>query len=115
MSDPYREDKTPLIIEFSKTQEGGLVAVSEIPPVSREELEEISNKAIDKAMTIIQETAQKVNSAIKNIGGGDDDRRPDHVEVDFGIRCDTENGVMISKALNESTFNVRLTWNNSGK
>jgi Trypsin-co-occurring domain 1 len=111
MSNPYKEEKTPLLIEFTKTPKGGLEPVRSPPPArTREELEEISNVAIDKAMTVIQDMAQKVNTAIKNLG--EDDKRPDHAEVGFGIRCDTDDGVMISKSLNEATFNVKLLWNN---
>jgi hypothetical protein len=44
--------------------------------------------------------AQQVNSSIKNIDG-----RPDHVEVDFGIKFDAE-----AKASMEANLNVKLTW-----
>jgi hypothetical protein len=50
MSDPYSEEKTPLLIEFTSTQEG-LKPVRNIPWPSRDQLEEKSNKA--KGMTII--------------------------------------------------------------
>ena len=63
-------------------------------------------------MTVIQDTTQRVNSVIKSLG---EDRRPDHVEVEFGVRCDTEKGVMISKASDEATFNIKLVWDNLGK
>jgi hypothetical protein len=57
----YSEEKTPLSIEFTSTQEG-LTPVRNIPWPSRDKLEEKSNKAIEKAMTVIQVTAEKVNS-----------------------------------------------------
>jgi hypothetical protein len=103
MSDPYSEEKTPLLIEFTTTQEG-LTPVRYTWP-SREGLEEKSQQAIDKAMTVIQNTAQKVNSAIKAIDG-----RPDHVEVEFGIKFDAEVGVILAKASMEASLNVTLTW-----
>jgi len=109
MSDPYSEEKTPLLIEFTSTQEG-LTPVRNIPWPNRDELEEKSNKAIDKAMTVIQSTAQKVNSAIKSIDG-----QPDHVEVEFGITFDAEVGVILAKASMEASLNVTLTWDNLGK
>lgn len=46
--------------------------------------------------------AQQVNSSIKNIDG-----RPDHVEVDFGIKFDAE-----AKASMEANLHVKLTWDN---
>jgi hypothetical protein len=106
MSDPYSEEKTPLLIEFTTTQEG-LTPVRNIPWPNRDELEEKSNKAIDKAMTVIQSTAEKVNSAIKNVEG-----HPDHVEVEFGIKFDAEVGVILAKASMEASLNVTLTWDN---
>lgn len=60
MSDPYREEKTPLLVEFTRTQEEGLTPVRSLPSLSREELEEMSNKAMDKALVVMQSTAQKV-------------------------------------------------------
>jgi hypothetical protein len=70
---------------------------------NRDELEEKSNKAIEKAMTVIQSTAEKVNSAIKNVKG-----RQDHVEVEFGIKFDAEVGVILAKASMEASLNVTL-------
>ena len=110
MSNPYKEPKTPLLVEFTKTPKGGLESVRSPPPArTREELEEISKLAVDKAMTVIQDMAQKVKTAISNLG--DDNEQPNHAEVSFGIRCDTDDGVVISKSLNEATFNVKLVWN----
>ncbi len=110
MSDPYSEGKTPFLIEFTTTTQEGLTPVRNIPWPNRDDLEEKSNKAIEKAMMIIQNTAEKVNSAIKNIEG-----RPDHVEVEFGIKFDAEIGVILAKASMESCLNVKLTWDNGGK
>jgi hypothetical protein len=46
------EEKTPLLIEFMTRQEG-LTPVGIIPWPSRDKLEEKSNQAIDKAMTVM--------------------------------------------------------------
>jgi hypothetical protein len=111
--EPYKEQKTPLLIEFTKTQRGGLESVSNVPPaLSPEQLEQISNAAIEKAMIVLQDTAKIVNTAIRNLS---EDRRPDHAEVSFGIRCDTDNGIIISKASGQATFSVKLVWNDLGK
>ena len=112
MSDPYSEEKTPLLIEFTTTTQEGLTPVRNIPWPNRDELEEKSNKAIEKAMVIIQNTTEKVNSAItKNTIEG----RPDHVEVQFGIKFDAEVGVILAKASIEASLNVTLSWGNLGK
>jgi hypothetical protein len=109
MSDPYADEKTPLLIEFTTTQEE-LTPVRNIPWPNRDELEEKSNKAIEKAMTVIQSTAEKVNSVIKNVEG-----RPDHVEAEFGIKFDAEVGVILAKASMEASLNVTLSWDNLRK
>jgi hypothetical protein len=114
MSDPYNEERTPLIIEFTKTPEEGLVPVRAVPPRLEQEelpkLEEKSNKAMDKAMTIIQDIAKRVNSAI-NITHGE----PHRVEIGFGIKFDDDVGVMLAKTQTEATLNVKLTLDNLGK
>jgi hypothetical protein len=61
----------------------------------------------------MQSTAQKVSSAIKNIV--DDNNRPDHVQVEFGTKCNSDYGVMLATKLNEANLNVNLTWSNLGK
>lgn len=65
---------------------------------------------MDKALVVMQSTAQKVNSAIKSIDG-----IPDHIEVEFGIKFDVEAGVIIAKASMEASLNVKLTWDNLEK
>jgi hypothetical protein len=111
--EPYKEQKTPLLIEFTKMQKGGLESVSNVPPaLSPEQLEQISNAAIEKAMTVLQDTAKIVNTTIRSLS---EDRRPDQAEVSFGIKCDTDNGIIISKASDQATFNVKLVWNNLAK
>ena len=107
MSDPYADENTPLLVEFTKTEEG-LTPVSALSFLNRDELKEKSNKAIDKAMSVIQDVAGRVNSSVKEIKG-----RPDHVEVEFGIKFDTEVGVIIAKASMEASVNVKLTWDQS--
>jgi hypothetical protein len=49
--------------------------------------------------------SQKVNSTVKDMEG-----HPNHVEVDFGIKFDTEAGIIIAKASMEASLNVKLTW-----
>ena len=65
--EPYKEQKPPLLVEFTKMQRGGLESVSNVPPaLSPEQLEQISNAAIEKAMTsVLQDIAKIVNTTIK--------------------------------------------------
>jgi hypothetical protein len=115
MSNPYKKERTPFLIEFSKTSGESLVPVRNIaPPDSTEELEEMSSKAMDKAITIIHDTSQKLNSAMKSINDDGNNRGPNHIQVEFGIKYDTDYGVLLAKALNEASFNVKLIWNNLG-
>ena len=83
--DPYEEEDTPILVEFSKTEEGTLQPVSAFDWFDRDKLKEKSDKAIKRAMIFIQDMSQKVNSTLKDMDG-----HPNHVEVDFGIRFDTE-------------------------
>jgi hypothetical protein len=104
MEDPYDEENTPLLVEFTKTEEG-LTPVSALSFLSRDQLRDKSNKAIDKAMVVIQDVARRVNSSVTEVKG-----KPDHLEVEFGIKFDTEVGIIIAKASMEASLNVRLIW-----
>lgn len=114
MSDPYFQEKTPLIIEFTKTPEEGLVPVRAIPPALEPEglqkLEEKSDKAMDKAMTIIKDTANRVNSAMNTVNN-----KPPKIEISFGVKFDDDIGVMLAKTQTESTLIIKLTWDNKEK
>lgn len=103
--DPYEEQDTPLLVEFSKTEEGTLQPVGLRDWFDRNKLKDKSDRAIEKAMTFIQEMSKKVNSTVKDMEG-----KPNHVEVQFGIRFDAEAGIIIAKASMESSLNVNLTW-----
>lgn len=58
-------------------------------------------------MSVIQDVAGRVNSSVKDIKG-----KPNHVEVEFGVKFDTEVGVIIAKASMEASVNVKLSWDN---
>ena len=57
-------------------------------------------------MSTIQKMAEKVNSTVTNI-----DKRPNNVEVEFGIKFDAEVGVIVAKAKMEAGMTVKLSWN----
>ena len=103
--DPYEEQDTPLLVEFSTTEEGTLQPVGFRDWFDRNKLKDKSDKAIVKAMTFVQDMSKKVNSAVQDMEG-----KPNHVEVQFGIRFDVEAGIIIAKASVDSTLNVKLTW-----
>jgi hypothetical protein len=103
MSDTYTENNSntiPLLVEFTTT-EGELQQVT-YRHEDIQELTEKSNKAIGKALCAIQSIGSTSKFFNKNIDG-----RPDHVEVDFGIKFDAE-----AKASMEANLNVNLTWDN---
>jgi hypothetical protein len=104
LSDPYSEENTPLLIEFTKTEDG-LTPVSALSIFSSDQLKDKSLKAIEKAMDVIKEVAQLVNSSVNEI-----QKKPDHVEVSFGIKFDAEFGIIIAKASMEAGLNVQLAW-----
>jgi hypothetical protein len=64
-----------------------------------------SEDAVNAAMGTIRSMAQRVNAAVGSLP-----RRPDEVEVEFGITLDAESGAMIAKAAVGAAFTVRLTW-----
>jgi Trypsin-co-occurring domain 1 len=105
-ADPYDDKNTPIIVEFSSTSGDRITRETGIfDRFRRSDLVERSDKAIDKAMGIVQQMSQRVNAAIANI-----DKRPGHVQVEFGIKFDGEVGIVIAKASMEASMNVTLTW-----
>lgn len=56
-------------------------------------------------MNVIQDATGRVNSSVKDKKG-----KPNHVEVQFGVKFDTEVGVIIAKASMEASLNVKLIW-----
>jgi hypothetical protein len=70
-----------------------------------DDLEKASGKAIDHAMTTIEEISRRV--------GGLQERMPSEfsqVVVEFGLSLDVEAGALISKVGAEASITVSLTW-----
>jgi Trypsin-co-occurring domain 1 len=104
--DVYDEKTTPIIIEFSSTTEDKVIRQTGIlDRFKRPDLVDKSDKAIGKAMEVIQGMSQRINSALTDM-----DNRPHHAEIEFGIKFDGEFGIVIAKASMEASLNVRLTW-----
>lgn len=79
-----------------------------VAPVSRPTAEDIirkSNEAVEKAMATIQEMARHVTTTIDKISDP-----PTQMEVEFGIKFDSEVGAVVAKAGMECSINVKLTW-----
>ncbi len=66
--------------------------------------------ALDKAMSTIRQMGDRVTKTVKSINVAD---RPSKVELEFGIKFDTEVGAYVAKASTEAGFRVLLTWEQS--
>lgn len=73
----------------------------------KEDLAKKSEEAMNKAMSTIQNMAQRINSTIEGIG---EKNKPDNVEVEFGLKFDGELDVVIAKAGVEASIVVTLNW-----
>ncbi|GGW65176.1 CU044_2847 family protein [Streptomyces xantholiticus] len=97
------DDLTPddgrLLVEFPPGRGIRQVAVGPADLLRR------SEDAVNAAMGTIRSMAQRVNAAVGTLP-----RRPDEVEVEFGITLDAESGAMIAKAGVGAALTVRLTW-----
>lgn len=93
------DESKPIIVEFEPRPGMKQVGISPIDMADR------SIKALDSAMNAIYYMAKRVNSAVDAI-----DKKPDGVEVEFGLKLDAETGAIIAKAGIEATLNVKLIW-----
>ena len=96
-----------ILIEFTKTSQGGTVPVSLFSPTKKPDLVKKSNEAIGKAMATIRNMASELNSTIQTI-----ENRPNNVEMEFGIKFDIEVGAIVAKVTTEGSMKVKLVWNN---
>ena len=64
--------------------------------------------AVARAMTTIQEMADKVVAAARQAT-----EPPDELQVEFGIKLDAVAGALIAKAGASASLNVTLTWRRS--
>jgi hypothetical protein len=103
-----KADDTSIYVEFS--DENGLRPVSLFTRKKAPELAQKSNDALNKAMDTIKEISQRVHSTVVNI---ERDKRPGHVEVEFGIKFDAEFGVIVAKLTAEASMTVTMAWDNA--
>ena len=73
--------------------------------LSPQDLAARSSAALDSAMTAIRQMAERVTSAT-----GDLARRPDEIEVEFGLKLDAAGGALLARAGVEAHLTVTLKW-----
>lgn len=96
------DEGAPIVVEFS--QQPGVEQVS-LFNLSREELEERSEQALDAAMGAIRHMAQRVSGLRDSIP-----IEFSEVQIEFGVKLDWEAGVLLAKAGSEGSISVTLTW-----
>jgi hypothetical protein len=104
----------------SKTQDEENVILVEFTPapgvrsVSFDTMDVIekSTDAIDDAMKSIRIMSKKVVKTITSISISE---RPSVISVSFGIKLNAEGGAVISRASEEASINITMTWQDQPK
>ncbi|TKJ38376.1 hypothetical protein CEE37_12715 [candidate division LCP-89 bacterium B3_LCP] len=99
MSDSSPDVNESILVEFAV--QPGVQKVS----LTQKDVAKKSAEAVDRAMSTIQNMAERVTSTINEIP-----LKPAQVEVTFGIKFSAESGAVIAKASLEAGINVSLTW-----
>jgi len=105
MTGPTIDENFEVIVEFPPAP--GRRQVARKP----EEAAQESAKALDNSMSTIQHMARRFTSTMNSLGS----LRPGEMELEFGIKFDTEVGAIISKAGIEASLNVKLVWKGEEK
>ncbi|NMG21061.1 CU044_2847 family protein [Brasilonema bromeliae] len=92
-------DETTILVEFAPS--AGMKQVS----LTSEDLAKKSSEALDKAMATIRQMAQKTMVTIDTLTN-----KPTEVQLEFGIKLNTEAGAIIAKTSGEASLKVKLTW-----
>lgn len=92
-------DDAQILVEFS--QAPGLRQVSITP----ENIAQKSAEAVDKAMDMIRQMANRGMIAIDTLAN-----KPTQVEMQFGVKFNAETGAIIAKTAAEASLTVKLTW-----
>ncbi|MFF7902574.1 CU044_2847 family protein [Streptomyces sp. NPDC007920] len=99
MSDFAVRGRTEVLVDFPVRQGVKQVALTPADVAQR------SGEAVDSAMATIRRMAEKLADAVNDLA-----RRPDEMEVEFGLTFDAEAGALIAKAGVEAALTVRLSW-----
>ncbi len=98
------DDSAPILVEF--TPRAGLKETSLKP----EDLTAKSAQALDAAMNTIYNMARRVTDTVDALVS-----RPNQVEVAFGLKFDSQAGVLLAKAGLEASLNIKLIWQQEQK
>lgn len=94
------QDQQPVVlVDFAPRV--GLKEVS----LSPQDLAVRSAVALDSAMTSIRDLSERITANINDLA-----RRPDEVEVEFGLKLDAAMGALITRAGLEAHLTVTLKW-----
>jgi len=89
----------PILVEFTTGPGLRQVALSPADALER------SAQAVDDAMGVIREMADRVRDTVESLA-----KRPSSVEVAFGIKFDCTASAVVAKASAEAAINVTLVW-----
>lgn len=93
-------DDTTIIVEFAPS-----AGTREVSLKTPQDLAIKSAEALDKAMVTIRQMAQRTMTTIDTLAN-----KPNQVELEFGIKLNTEAGAIIAKTAGEASLKVKLTW-----
>jgi hypothetical protein len=96
------QQQAPILVEWSS--KGGREQVSVRDMVSD------GSKALEQAMCVIENMAQRVQETAQKIAGDPQQRELKQVQVQFGLKLDAEAGAFLAKAGLEASIVVTMTW-----
>lgn len=96
-------DVPSVLIEFSERPGMRRVALTAPDAIHR------SAEALQHAMDVIHSVTDDLQHSVQRLT-----QRPDRMEVEFGVKFDTEVGAIIAKAGVEAAIKVRLAWERKG-
>lgn len=95
------EDGTTIMVEVDEPKvDGGVVPVSTKPG----EVEQAQN-TFEAAISKMRPVAESVITTLYDIP-----KRPDEIELEFGLKLNGKTGIYIASVGTEANFQVRLTW-----
>lgn len=102
-------DTEPILIELvdvRQNQGPTPVAITNLFSLKRKpELEQKSKEAMDRAMGTVRKMADRINSTMQTI-----QNKPDHIEMEFGIKLDAEFGAIVAKVTAEASMKIKMSW-----
>lgn len=93
------DDDAVILVEFAPT--AGMKQVS----LTAADVAQKSAQAVDKAMDTIRAMAKRAIATLDTLAN-----KPTQVELEFGIKFNTEAGALIAKTSTEASITVKMTW-----